>query len=129
MADQKKTNKTIPARKENRLNPASEIQGFTTFIRDQGVLGLAIGFVLGGAVSKAVSSLVSDIINPLLSIFLGATENLSKATLSVGGVDIFWGRFLSSLMDFIVIALVVYYAVRLLRLSKDEVEKQKKIKL
>lgn len=129
MADQKKTDKTSPASKENRLNPASEIHGFTTFIREQGVLGLAIGFVLGGAVSKAVSSLVNDIINPLLSVFLGATENLSKVTLKIGGVDIYWGRFLSSLMDFIVIALVVYFAVRLLRLNKEEVEKQRKVKL
>ena len=48
-----------------------------TFIREQGVMGLAIGFILGGSVSKVVTSLVQDIINPFLGIILGSTEGLS----------------------------------------------------
>ena len=58
------------------------MKGFTDFIREQGVVGLAVGFILGGAVSKVVSSLVSDIINPVLGIVLGAAGNLSECTRS-----------------------------------------------
>ena len=49
---------------------------FMDFIREQGVVGLAVGFILGGAVSKVVSSLVEDIINPILGILLGAAGKL-----------------------------------------------------
>jgi len=42
-----------------------KFSGFIDFVREQGVVGLAVGFILGGAVSKVVSSLVKDIINSL----------------------------------------------------------------
>jgi large conductance mechanosensitive channel len=42
------------------------MKGFLNFIREQGVVGLAVGFILGGSVSKVVTSLVTDIINPVL---------------------------------------------------------------
>lgn len=87
---------------------------FMDFIRKQGVVGLAVGFVLGGAVSKVVTALVTDIINPLLGILIGRTESLKEAKLAFSGVEILWGDFLSVSIDFLVIALVVYYAVKLL---------------
>ena len=40
------------------------MRGFLNFIREQGVVGLAIGFILGGAISKLVAALVNDLINP-----------------------------------------------------------------
>ena len=90
---------------------------FMDFIRKQGVVGLAVGFVLGSAVSKVVTALVTDIINPLLSILLGKTENLKAAKFAVGDVEILWGDFLSTTIDFLIIALVVYYAVKLLGIN------------
>ncbi len=99
------------------------LDGFLTFIREQGVMGLAVGFLLGGAVSKVVTSLVSDIINPILGIFLGSTENLSAAALSVGSIEIRFGSFLTVLIDFLVIALVVYFGVKGLKL--DRIDKKK----
>jgi large conductance mechanosensitive channel len=100
--------------------------GFSEFIRKQGVLGLAVGFILGGAVAKVVSSLVKDIINPLLGIILGATGDLSSYSLKVGSSEIMWGNFLSTLIDFVVIAAVVYYGVKLLGLSEGFLKKGKK---
>ncbi len=41
------------------------ITSFLNFIREQGVVGLAVGFILGGAVSQLVASLINDIVNPL----------------------------------------------------------------
>lgn len=94
------------------------MQGFLDFIRKQGVVGLAIGFILGGAVSKVVASIVSDIINPLLSIVVGSTSALKDATLEVGSVKILWGDFVATAIDFIVIALVVYFGIKFLKLDK-----------
>lgn len=87
------------------------------FIREQGVAGLAVGFILGGAVSKIVSSLVDDIINPLLGVILGAAGNLNQASVKIGSVQLNWGSFVNTTIDFIVIALVVYFGVKLLRLD------------
>lgn len=99
------------------------MKGFINFIREQGVVGLAVGFILGGAVSKVVSSLVEDIINPILGIVLGAAGGLETAVLSIGTVQIKWGSFISVIIDFAVIAFVVYYGVRFLGLDKLDKKK------
>ena len=93
---------------------------FMDFIRKQGVVGLAVGFVLGGAVSKVVTALVTDIVNPLLGIVIGKTEGLKEAKLTLAGAEIMWGDFLSVTIDFLVIALVVYYAVKLLGIDMSK---------
>lgn len=94
------------------------------FIREQGVVGLAVGFILGGAVSKVVSSLVQDIINPILGIVLGAAGNLGEASIKIGKAEIMYGSFINVVIDFTVIALVVYFGVKKLGLNK--VDKAKK---
>jgi large conductance mechanosensitive channel len=99
------------------------MKGFMNFIREQGVVGLAVGFILGGAVSKVVASLVSDIINPILGVVLGAAGNLNEASLKLGPAEIMWGNFVNVVIDFMVIALVVYYGVK--KLGLDKLDKKK----
>lgn len=94
------------------------MKGFLDFIREQGVIGLAVGFILGGAVSKVVTALVTDIINPLLGIVLGAAEGLKTASFGIGSARILYGDLLSVLIDFLVVALVVYYGVKILGLNR-----------
>jgi len=94
------------------------MSGFVEFIRKQGVVGLAVGFILGGAVSKLVSALVTDIINPILSLILGKVGGLEQAVLNIGSVKILWGDFISVFVDFLVIAFVVYFGIKLLKLDK-----------
>jgi large conductance mechanosensitive channel len=94
------------------------MSGFINFIRKQGVVGLAVGFILGGAVSKVVSALVQDIINPILGVILSKTGSFATATLNILGVQILWGHFLSVVIDFLVIAFVVYYGVTELKLDR-----------
>ncbi len=94
------------------------IKDFIDFVREQGVVGLAVGFMLGGAVSKVVASLVSDIINPLLSVVLGAAGNFKDAFLQIGPIKLMYGNFIAVCVDFIVVALVVYYGVKVLGLDK-----------
>lgn len=90
----------------------SPFDGFVSFIREQGVIGLAVGFILGGASKDLVNSLISDIVNPLLGLVLGSTEGLKAAVIMVGGAEIKYGAFLSSVLDFVVVAAVVYYFVK-----------------
>lgn len=99
------------------------MKGFVNFIREQGVVGLAVGFILGGAISKVVSSLVNDIINPILGVLLGATGNLDQVAIAVGDNKIMLGSFINVIIDFVVIALVVYFGVRILKV--DSLDKKK----
>lgn len=94
--------------------------GFIQFIREQGVIGLAIGFILGGAVSQVVASFVKDIINPLIGLVWNSSEGLSG--LMVGPVAL--GSFLSITINFLIIAAVVYYGFKGLGLDKLDVKKQ-----
>lgn len=100
------------------------MKGFLEFIREQGVIGLAVGFILGGAVSKMVSSLVTDLINPILGLVLGAAGNLRDAYFMIGSAKFTWGNFIATAIDFAVIAAVVYYGVH--GLGLDKLDKKKK---
>lgn len=100
------------------------MKGFIDFIREQGVVNLAIAFVLGAAVTKVVNSFVNDIINPVVGVLLGSTAGLASAKLTIGSVSIMWGSFVSVLIDFMIIAAVVYYGFKWLGLEK--LDKKKK---
>ena len=99
------------------------MSGFLDFIREQGVVGLAVGFILGGAVSKVVTGLVEDVVNPLVGLALGSAEGLKEASVQVGSAKVLYGALLSTMIDFIIIALVVYFGVKLLKLDKLDKKK------
>ncbi len=100
-----------------------KVSGFMDFIREQGVVGLAIGFVLGGAVSKTVSSLVDNIINPLVGLLMGKV-NLVDKVLVIGSATIKWGAFISTIIDFVIVAAVVYFGFKALGLDKLDKKKE-----
>ncbi len=102
------------------------MKGFIDFIRKQGIVGLAIGFILGGAVSKVVASIVTDLINPLVGLILGSAEGLQKMKIKIGSTELLIGNFIATFIDFIVIAFVVYYGVKLLKLDKLDKKEDKK---
>jgi len=89
--------------------------GFLDFIRERGVVGLAVGFIMGGAVTKTVTSLVDDVINPLIGTFAGSTLKLSE--MSIGIIKL--GSFANNLVNLIIISAVVYFVLyKGLRLNK-----------
>lgn len=100
----------------------TKVSGFTTFVREQGVIGLAIGFLLGGAVSKTVTSLVDNVINPLVGLGMGKV-NLSDKMLTVGSATLKYGAFISSIIDFIIVAAVIFFIFNGLKL--DRIDKKK----
>lgn len=95
------------------------MKDFILFIREQGVIGLAIGFILGGAVSKVVSSLVTDIIQPLIGMIFGSTEGLSQ--MAIGPIML--GHFVAILIDFVIVAGVVFFIFKKLNLEKLDTKK------
>jgi len=100
-----------------------ELNDFTNFVKEQGVIGLAVAFILGSAVAKIISSLVNDILNPLIGLLLGGVGQLSERFVMVGKAKVLWGGFVGNIVDFIVIAAVVYYGVKLLGLEKKTPKK------
>lgn len=101
----------------------SALQGFLEFVREQGVVGLAIGFLLGGAVSKVVSAFVTDIVNPIISFFIGSAEGLRQAHIAIGDAKIMWGDFVSVMIDFLIVAAVIYFGFK--GLGLDKLDKKK----
>lgn len=93
--------------------------GFLGFIRERGVAGLAIGFILGGAAQNLVKALMDDLINPLLAYF-GGVDELGK--FAIGNFKI--GDFISVLINFLILCLVVYIVFKVLQLEKLDAPKE-----
>ena len=96
------------------------MKGFVEFIRKQRVIGLAVGFILGGAISKLVAAIITDFINPIVGLVLGMTKGLETASLKLGTAKIMWGHMVSVIIDFLIIALIVYYGIKGFKLDKLE---------
>jgi len=99
------------------------MKGFIKFIRSQGVVGLAVGFILGGSITKFITSLVNDIINPVVGLLVSRAGDLKENYFAIGSAKIMWGSFISSFIDFIIIALIVYFGVKIL--GVDKLDKKK----
>ena len=103
------------------------IKEFMEFLKEYKVIGLAIAFIIGIASKDLIKSLVDNIIMPIITPFIpkGAWET---ATFSLGPIVIKWGAFLGALINFIIIASVVFIvAKKILKENKiDTVEKAQK---
>ena len=97
------------------------IKGFKEFLFKNNVLALAIAVIVGGAVGKVVSSLAADLIMPLISLVLPSGEwRTAKIVLSTTtGADgkqtvnaLNYGTFFGNVVDFLIIAFVVYMLTR-----------------
>lgn len=109
------------ARKVNK-GAKSQLEGFGNFMRKQGVIGLAIGLVLGVQVKAVVDQIVASFINPILGLVLPGGGGLAEKSfaLTVGSKQaIFtYGAFISVMISFTTVALLVYFGVKALRLDK-----------
>ena len=104
-------------------------QEFFDFLKTFGVIGLALAFVVGQAASGLVTSLVNDIINPLIGLFLpsGNLDEMSAKVINISGeLTVFrYGHLVSSIIDFLIIALVVFIAYK--QLSRFKLVDEKTI--
>lgn len=87
------------------------VHEFKEFIARGNVMDMAVGVIIGGAFSAITTSLINDIIMPLLGILTGS---ISFADLSVtaGGAIITYGNFIQAVLNFLVMALVVFCLVK-----------------
>lgn len=100
------------------------------FVREQGVVGLAIGLVLGTAVKSIVDSLVNNVATPLLGLFGGTggieTRYVCLRQASDGSCSniLGWGAVVSSVISFLIIAAVIYFVVKGLKLDRLDKSKE-----
>ncbi len=103
------------------------IGGFMTFIREQGVVGLAVGLAIGLAATDTVQKLVQGFIDPIVSLIVGSQEGLQAAsfTVTIGdhSAEFGWGAFLSSLITLMATAFVIYLIVHGAKLDKLDKKK------
>ncbi len=105
------------------LQQGSLIGDFKNFIMKGNVLDLAVAVILGGAFAKIVESFIKDIITPVvLAPVLEAARLKDIAELSAGGVK--YGLFLSALINFLLIAFVIFLVVRSFETAKRKLSRQ-----
>jgi large conductance mechanosensitive channel len=80
---------------------------FKAFLDEYKVMGLAVAFIMGIAATALVQSLVNDVIMPIITPFIPGGE-WKAATLIIGPIVIKWGSFVSQLINFLILALVVF---------------------
>ena len=87
------------------------LKEFREFVMRGNVLDLAVGVIIGAAFGKIVGSLVNDIFMPLVGLLMGGV-NFSELSITVGSATIMWGLFLQSVVDFLIIAFVIFLIVK-----------------
>ncbi|WP_074787137.1 large conductance mechanosensitive channel protein MscL [Roseovarius tolerans] len=108
------------------------VQEFKDFIAKGNVMDMAVGIIIGAAFTAIVGSLVADLINPIISLFmggidfsglyvlLGAGDYASIAAAEEAGAAVFaYGRFIMAVINFLIIAWVVFLLVRAVNRAKE----------
>lgn len=83
---------------------------FKKFIMRGNVLDLAVGVIIGAAFQAIVTSLTNDIISPILGIFGGM--NFDNLSVNVNGAEIMYGKFLTALINFLIMAFIIFLIVK-----------------
>jgi large conductance mechanosensitive channel len=97
--------------------PVKWLHGFKAFIRRGNVVDLAVGVMIGAAFGKIVTSLVTDVVTPPLGLLMGKVK-FTELKVHLGGppeapVTINYGNFLQALIDFLLVALVLFFVISL----------------
>lgn len=87
------------------------LKGFRDFIMKGNVVDLAVAVVIGAAFGAVIKSLVENILMPLIAALLGAPNFDSFGKVTINGNDILFGVFLTVLVNFVLVAAAIYFAV------------------
>lgn len=101
------------------------IKEFKQFISKGNVMDMAIGIIIGGGFTAIVNSLVGDIVTPLLSLLTGGMDFSGLAVTLGTGEDaavLQYGAFIESVIDFILIALVIFILIKALNKLSHKTE-------
>ncbi len=95
---------------------------FKKFAIKGNVVDLAVGVIIGGAFGKIVTSLVEDLIMPVIGLLLGGIS-FADLKVQVGETAIMYGSFIQTVVDFLIIALSIFFLVKFInRFRKKEEE-------
>ena len=105
---------------KNKVKKVKIIDEFKTFIARGNVLDLAVGVIIGAAFQSLVTSLTNNIISPILGCF--SEVDFSDYTLTIGNLDLHYGAFLTDVINFIIMAFIVFLIVKVMNrlLTKKE---------
>ena len=101
------------------------LKEFREFAIKGNVVDLAVGVIIGAAFGKIVSSLVADLVMPLIGIVIGGIH-YEDLVLQVGDAQITYGKFIENLIDFIVIAFVIFLMVKAINHFRRKAEAEPK---
>jgi len=101
----------------------SWLKEFREFAIKGNVVDLAVGVIIGTAFGKIVSSFVADIIMPLIGILIGGIH-YEDLIIEVGDAQITYGKFLQNVIDFVVIAFVIFLMVKVINHFRRQQEKE-----
>jgi large conductance mechanosensitive channel len=93
------------------------LKEFKEFAMRGNVMDLAIAVIIGGAFGKIVTSLVNDVLMPLIGLLMGGI-NFSDLAIVVGNAVVKWGAFVQSIIDFVIVAFVIFLIVRAINRMK-----------
>jgi large conductance mechanosensitive channel len=100
---------------------------FKEFIAKGNVMDMAVGVIVGAAFKAIVDSLVADILMPLIGIFAGA-ESFTALSVTVGGAVITYGNFIAAIINFLIMAFVMFLIVKGMNRMSEAAAKLKKEK-
>ena len=98
---------------------------FVAFLKKYQVIGLAVAFIMGVTATKVVTAAVNDLIMPIIAVLLPAGD-WKTAVLQVGPVKFLVGDFAGVLLEFVIIALVIFMIVKYL-MKEDATEKRGRV--
>lgn len=107
------------------------IKELKDFMMRGNVVDMAVGVIIGGAFGKIVSSLVSDVIMPPIGFILNGVDFselkivIKSATANTAAVTINYGTFLQTVLDFIIIATVIFFAIKAINTLRNTKEQEK----
>jgi len=87
------------------------LKEFKEFVMQGNVMNLAVAVIIGGAFGKIVDSLVNDILMPVIGLLIGGID-FSSLSCTVGKASIGYGSFINNIIDFLIIALVIFLMIR-----------------
>lgn len=101
------------------------IKEFKEFIMRGNVIDLAVGVIVGAAFQKIVSSLVDNILMPVVGMIIGGIDFTSLSVM-VGTAEIKYGLFIQNIIDFLIVAFVLFLVVKAMNTAKKTAEKKLK---
>ena len=108
------------------------MKDFRDFIMRGNVLDLAVAVIIGVAFNAVVNSLVNDVIMPIIAGIIGK-PNFDSLTFGIGDATVFYGKFLTALVNFLIIAATIFVIIRAFeslqhRRRKGEIEEPEEAK-